>query len=71
MTYTRTKETAVTVTVRETETYSGEDSTDPTPRHPALRVVTTDGETVEESTRPLAKCRQLSVIQLPRKKVAG
>lgn len=71
MTYTRTRERAVTVvTVCEsvTETYT---SDDPTPRRPALRVVTTDGHTIEESVRPLAKCRQVTPIRSLKRKAIG
>jgi hypothetical protein len=66
MTHTKTREVAFTVLVRETETYSSDPtSSDPTPRRPALRVVTVDGETIEESTRPLARCRQVSPVVVP------
>lgn len=39
---------------------SDDDERDPTPSYPALRVVTVDGHTVSESTKPLAKCRQVT-----------
>jgi hypothetical protein len=68
----------MTRTIRETlivhvvETIESDDPVPPTPRRPALRVVTTSGETLSESTRPLARSRQVSPIQIPaRKKVAG
>jgi hypothetical protein len=51
---------------RTVEEYSEhEPESDPTPSFPALRVVTVDGETVEESTRPLARCRQVSPVVVP------
>lgn len=68
-----TDQFSFTATHRRTvEEYSEhEPEEDPTPSLPPLRVVTVDGECVDESVRPLAKCRQLTPISVPRKKVAG
>jgi hypothetical protein len=79
MTYSRRKTSDFTVTARlresEVEEYSDNSpapESDPHPSFPHLRVVTTDGKTVEETTKPytLAKCRQVTAVRLP-KKVAG
>jgi hypothetical protein len=57
---------------RTVEEYSEhEPERDPTPSLPPLRVVTCDAEVVSESSRPLAKCRQITPIRFPRKKVVG
>jgi hypothetical protein len=71
MTTRETEETLEVMTyrrvVRETS-----DSVPPTPRRPALRVVTTSGETLSESIKMPAKCRQITPVVFPsRKKAAG
>lgn len=54
---------------RTVEEYSEhEPESDPTPSPRALRVVTTDGHCISESTRPPAKCRQVTPIRVPSRK---
>lgn len=80
MTYTRTREKDFSVTARlrerDSETFEDgpapEPESDPYPSFGPLRVVTVDGETVGEETRPLAKCRQTTPVSFhARRKVAG
>ena len=64
----------MTRTIRETlivhvvETTESDDSTPPTRHRPGLRIVTTSGETLSESTLPLAKCRQVTPVVIPARK---
>lgn len=65
----RIEETEFTVTARSrvterktTTDREPEPERDPHPSFPPLRIVVVDGECVDETSRPLAKCRQVTPV---------